>query len=84
MKHKLYLNGQYLKTVELAGFPSSFHWMFDLGEYETRCVRNYCCEKDFFTILFHADGVRGIEGYYGTVNKKTEKKIRNHVKGNEL
>ena len=40
--------------------------------------------KKIFIVLFHADGVRGIEGYYGTVDKKTEKKIRNHVKGNEL
>ena len=85
MKHKLYLNGQYLKTVELvAGFPSDFHWMFDLGGHQTRYVRSYCCEEDFIIIRFHEEGDGGLEGYYGIIDKKTEKKIRNRVKEYEL
>ncbi len=76
MDHKLYLNGQYLKTVKFSGFPPEVHWMFDVGECETRYVRSYCCEKDFITILFHEVEIRGMEGYYGIIDKKTEKKIR--------
>ncbi len=76
MDHKLYLNGQYLKTVKFPGFPPGVHWMFDIGECEAKYVRSYCYEKDCITIFFHGVGVRGIEGYYGIIDKKTEKKIR--------
>ncbi len=71
MQHKLYLNGQYLKTVELAGFCSNFYRVFD-------------CEKVFITIFFfYEDGILGAGGYYGIVDKKTEKRIRDNIKEKE-
>ncbi len=75
MQHKLYLNGQYLKTVDFKGFPPDINWMFDLTK-GTKYVRNYDWGEDLLIILFHGDGDHGLEGYYGTIDKKTEKKIR--------
>ena len=75
MDHKLYLNGQYLKTVDFWGFPPDVHWMFDLTK-GTKFVRKYDWAKDHLIIHFREEGDHGLEGYYGTIDKKTEKKIR--------
>ena len=79
MEHELYLNGQYLKTVEFPGFPLDVHWLFYLGDYRMRCVINYGQKGDYLKILFYREGDRELEGYYGTVSKEIEKKIRRRL-----
>lgn len=73
MEHKLYLNGQYLKTVDFPGFPPDVHWLFDLGGYSSLGSFG---EAGGVMILFYVEEEPGLEGYYGTVDKETEKKIR--------
>ena len=79
MEHKLYLNGQYLKTVEFSGFLSGVYWLFYLGDYRMRCVINYGQEGGYLKIHFLREGDRGLVGYYGTVSKEIEKKIRRRL-----
>ncbi len=76
MEHKLYLNGQYLKTVDFPGFPPDVRQMFDLVESQKKWVRDYCWGEDLLIICFRRDGGRGLEGYWGYVDNKTEKRIR--------
>ncbi len=79
MEHKLYLNGQYLKTVKFPGFPLGVYWLFYLGNYRMRCVIDYDREGGCLKILFYKEGDRELEGYYGIVSKEIEKKIRKRL-----
>ena len=77
MQYKLYLNGQYLKTVDFKGFPPDITWMFYIGKLNQRCIIR--CDnwaEELVKIIFRGGALQGMGRYYGTVDKKTEKKIR--------
>ena len=83
MEHKLYLNGRFLKTMEFPNDRSSVHCIFYTGDYKMRLVGDFSLEKDYIVVIFCRYSWSE-QGHYGTVDEKTEKKIRDNIKGKEI